>query len=149
MNSIDIKVEFYFKGERFAPCTTVDLDSYFQLQQTIQFCYVALAKAGDIGLHSHEIDLMVMEPLTYVKATGLAKQFLVDGEFDWEGMEQAWRASRQKNHITGIANKFFSVEYLEEHPKLATALEEAYNLGRSHESLESKQNKGLSEGFYG
>ncbi|MDX8387705.1 MAG: hypothetical protein R8M46_04110 [Ghiorsea sp.] len=149
MNSIVIKVEFYFKGEKFEPCATVDLDRYFQAQQTIQFCYVTLAKAGNIGLHSHELDIMTMEPLTFVKATGLAEQFLVDGEFDWAGAEKAWLASKEMEHIISIANKFFSVEYIEEHPKLAAALQEAYSLGRTHESKESKQNKGLSEGFYG
>jgi hypothetical protein len=108
-----------------------------------------LAKAGDIGFYSHELDVMMSEELEFEEPKGLVEQFLTDGVLDWQGLKKAWKESSQVLEVAVIANKFFNVENMDEHPKLAAALMEAYQQGKLNGSKKIISNQRLNEGFYG
>ena len=148
-NTVVMRVEFYFKGKKYFPSACLDIDAHFQAQQTVESCYLALAKAGDIGLHSYELDVMVMEPIVYSEPTGLVADFLSDGVLDWDKLEEAWKSGSSYRAVKSIANKIFNVENIDDHTKLAIALMDAYQKGYEAGMRESSVNKGLSEGFYG
>jgi len=148
-NSVVLSVEFYFKGKKYSPSTCLDIDAHFQAQQTIESCYMALAKAGNIGLHSYELEVMVMEPIVYSEPTGMVADYMSDGVLDWDELEYAWKSTSGFRAVKAIANKIFNVENIDDHTKLATALMDAYQKGYEAGMRESSANKGLSEGFYG
>lgn len=87
---------------------------------------VGLAKAEGIGLYFHELDVMMCEIVHFSQAIGLTAHFLAEGVLDWVGLESAWFNQTGFREVESIANKFFNVENLDEHPKLAAALMAAY-----------------------
>jgi len=148
-NSVRISLEFYFKGEKFNPSTIINLDTHLQGKRTIEHCYLELAKAGNIGLYSYELEVMLMEPIVFSEPTGIAQECVVDGEMAWKKLEEAWGILSGLRDVAPIANKIFNVENIDVHPKLAAALMEAYQKGYEVASKEGQMNTGMNEGFYG
>ncbi|MDQ7005088.1 MAG: hypothetical protein Q9N67_09320 [Ghiorsea sp.] len=148
-NSIKAGINFYFKGEEFKPSTTIDLDMYFQGHHDLDFIYGMLAKCVNIDEYRHEYDVMMLEEIYYSEPQGIAIDYVIDGQLDWQGLQQAWQNHQAIVLLTPIANKFFNVENLADSPKLTAALLEVYRLGQDKAEVEAKLNTGLSEVFYG
>lgn len=141
-NSIIISVEFDFKGQHFAPKTKLDLDKFMQGDQNLELCFFALADANGIGRYSYELDVMMSEQLLFSEPVGVVKHFFHQGQIDWQGFQQAWLQDFEFQKLEAIANNIFNVENLSEHPKLAIALQMAYEAGSAQGTLYTENNQG-------
>ncbi len=126
MNSIDAELEFDFKGERFSPRVTIDLDAYFQAGRDIVYIYDMLATSIGIDEHRHEYDVMVMQDVVFSHPQGYAQGFVHDGQVDWQGLKQAWQSKHEQDDILTLAKSHFSEQEIADHPKLLQALTQAY-----------------------
>ena len=129
-NSITISIEFYFKGEKLSPSTVIDLDAHIKHQQTIESFLPLLAKNNNMDLYSYEYEMLQAEELVFSNAQGLAKAFLNDGYFDFEGFEQAWHEQKIAESVAKIAKEHLDVDDLSSQPELEAALIEAFKLGQ-------------------
>ncbi|MCK5002282.1 MAG: hypothetical protein KAS57_04620 [Gammaproteobacteria bacterium] len=129
-NSITISAEFYFKGEKLSPSMVIDLDAHIEKQQTVESFLPLLARNNNMDLFSYEYEMLQAEELVFTDAQGLAKAFLNDGYFDFEGFEQAWREERIAESVAKIAKEHLDVDELSLQPELKAALTEAFKLGQ-------------------
>lgn len=134
-NKIVASIEFYFKGERYTPRATIDLD---KLMATLQDShnklapiYPLLAKENGIDLYSYEFEIMLEEPIRFSEATGIATDYLRDGQFFVEDFEKVWREEKILEYIQPIAKQHLAIDDLSQHADLKAALTEAYVLGKS------------------
>jgi hypothetical protein len=97
-NKIVASVEFYFKGERYSPKTTIDLDLLMKSQNNSQdalaLMHPMLAKENGIDLYSYEFEIMLEEPIQFSEATGIATDYLRDGQFFIEDFKKAWQEEK-------------------------------------------------------
>jgi hypothetical protein len=124
-NSIDTGLEFYFKGEKFEPSATIDLDTYFREDKDIVYIYDMLAKSIGLNEHRHEYDVMVMEDVVFTNPQGVAKDYVSNAQIDWQGLSEAWKQQHEHAKVHALASKHFSEEELQANPKLMKALLEA------------------------
>ena len=129
-NSITISAEFYFKGEKLSPSMVINLDAHIEKQQTVESFPPLLAKSNNMDLYSYEYEMLQAEEMVYSNAQGLAKAFLNDGYFDFEGFEQAWHEQKTAESVAKIAKEHLDVDDLSSQPELETALIEAFKLGQ-------------------
>lgn len=129
-NSITISVEFYFKGEKLSPSMVIDLDAHIEKQQTTESFLPLLARSNNLDLYSYEYEMLQAEEMVFSNAQGLAKAFLNDGYFDFEGFEQAWHEQKITESVAKIAKEHLDVDDLSSQPELETALIEAFKLGQ-------------------
>lgn len=129
-NSVVATVEFYFKGEKYSPSITLDLDSLMESQGAIPPLHATIAKQNGIDTYSYLYEVMEVEDIHYDQAEGMAAEFVVDGVLDVEGLMRQWRHNRAVGVIEPIAKRCMGVEDLEQQPELKQALAEAYEAGR-------------------
>jgi len=126
MNLVEACIEFSFKGEYYVLSAIIELDQCMRSEDTLPEIYRRLAAENGIGIHSHEFDMMIMEPLTFRHATGLAASFVHDGNFDIEGFRQAWLEQKVIETLKPIAKKYLDIDELDQHPHIKAALIAAY-----------------------
>jgi len=124
-NSVDAGLTFYFKGEKFEPSATIDLDTYFREDKDMVYIYDMLAKSIGLNEHRHEYDVMVMEDVVFTNPQGIAKDYVSNGQVDWQGLSKAWKAQDKHAKVQALASKHFSEEELKANPKLMQALLDA------------------------
>ena len=129
-NNIVISVEFYFKGQKHSPSMVVDLDAHIQNKGGFDSLYPLLANSNNIDLYSYEYEMMLAEDLVFSDATGLAKDFLEDGQFDLTAFRQALHDEGITEAISEIASTHLAVDDLSSQPGLKAALLEAFKLGQ-------------------
>lgn len=129
-NSIVVSSEFSFKGITLSPSMVIDLDAFIRTKKTIASLFHLLATKNNIDHYSYEYEMLQVEDLTFSDAQGLAKAFLNDGYFDFEGFETAWREQRIAESVANIAKEHLDVDDLSSQVELKTALVEAYKLGQ-------------------
>jgi hypothetical protein len=129
-NSIVISSEFFFKGQKLAPSMVIDLDAFIANQSSTESFPPLLAKSNHIDPYSYEYEILLSEPLRFSAATGLAKNFLHHGEFDFAGFEQAWREEQIVEIVSAIARSCLSVDDLSAKPDLRAALIAAFKRGQ-------------------
>ena len=133
-NCIDANIEFYFKGERYSPSSTIDLDQLMEdlLKNDGQppSLYLVLANENGIDTYSYQYEVMQEEEIRFSSPKGLAVDYFDDGIFDMAGFEIAWRAQRDINYLQSIAKQHLSIDDLGQHPELKAALIAAYKLGK-------------------
>ena len=129
-NSITVSVEFFFKGEKFSPSMEIDLDEHIIRKRSIESFPPLLATSNGLDHYSYEYEMLQAEPLVYSMPKGLAKAFLNDDYFDFEGFEQAWQEERVAEAVAEIAREHLDVNDLSSQPELQTALIEAFKLGQ-------------------
>ncbi len=130
-NTVNASVEFYFKGERYTPSATIDLDEALENTGDLPDFYLLLAKHNDIDLHSYHYEVMLLGPLQFTQAEGMVASFLVDGKLDEDGFKQAWRKYKILDQLRAIAERNLGIDNLEQHPGLKKSLLEAYDAGVS------------------
>lgn len=128
-NSITATIEFYFKGERFAPSITLDLDKHIQANGCLPNFYSLIAINNNIDLYSYEYEMMQSEQISITDAQGLVKEYIEDGILDTEAFESAWQEHKALQDIQSIVEKNMGISNLEEHPELKETLLEVYRLG--------------------
>jgi len=125
-NTVLANLEFYFKGIRHTPTAVIDLDACLRHDDPMQQIYHMLAAENGIGQHTYELDVMIMEPITFSEPRGLAGGFLHDGVLDIEGLQDAWQQEAIHKILQPIAHRHLGIKNLDEHPALKAALIEAF-----------------------
>jgi len=128
-NTITASVEFYFKGQRYTPSATIELDEALEQTGTLPDFYPLLAARNDIDIYSYHYEVMQMEPIRLTNAQGLVAGFLVDGQLDEAGFKQAWQKRQVIERLDAIARRNLGVEDIEQQPGLKQALLDAYHAG--------------------
>lgn len=129
-NSILVSIEFYFKGKKYSPSLTLDLDVYMATRGAEEAIYQLLANSNGIDLYSYEYEMMQAEKLVFSQATGLATDFLEDSVFNFAGFSLALDDEGIVEMLSKIASEHLSVNDLSAQPALEAALLAAYKLGQ-------------------
>lgn len=128
-NSIDVHIEFSFKGETYSPFATIDLDEALGHHGALPPIHALLAEKNGIDTYSYLYEVMEQAEIVFDNARGLATEFLINGEFDAE----AFAARGEENRIIGrlqtIATREMGIDDLDQHQPLKKALFQAYRLG--------------------
>jgi len=130
-NSVVASVIFYFKGERYAPSMTIDLDELMTKAGGIERLHHAIAIANRIDAYSYEYEMMQAEEPFFDQPQGEAVAFCHDGEFDFEGYRSHWQELQVLEKVRPIALQHVGVADLDSKPKLKAALIAAYLAGQS------------------
>ena len=131
-NSIDVYVEFSFKGEAYRPSLTVDLDHFVEHGNSLEAFHRVLAEVNGIDTYSYLYEVMEQAELHYCNPLGRAVEFLRDGLFDQVGFTQWWRhEGRVEALLQEIAERELGVAVLEAQPGLKEALLQSYRLGQA------------------
>lgn len=128
-NIITALIEFSFRGKKFAPTLTLELDGYMQAHGRLPNLYPLIATENHIDHYSYEYEMMQVEPIKIAYAEGLVVDFVVDGSLATSEFEQAWREQATLAGIESIVKKNMSINDLQEHPGLRETLLEVYRLG--------------------
>ena len=131
-NSISISMNFYFKGKELTPTMVVDLDAHVKSGRGFESLYPQLASSINIDHYSYEYEVMLTENIIFSNATGLASEYLDDGEFDFLSFKQALNDESISVLITKIANKHLNIEDISKDPKLEAALMDAFKAGQKN-----------------
>ena len=123
-------VEFYFKGEKYSPSMTIDLDSMMEAHGTVPDLHATIAKQNGIDTYSYLYEVMESEEIHYDQAEGRAAEFVVGGVLDVDGFIRQWHLDRAAGVIEPIAKRCMGIDDLEQHPDLKQALLEAYQAGK-------------------
>ncbi len=124
---ITASIEFYFKGEKFTFSEEIDLETWLNEHQCeLEPLYDILANRNGLDRYRYEYDVMVMEPIYFSHATGLAAKYTHDGNFDADVFIKAREQLAVLSHIQSIAKKHLGIESLADHAKLKAALLDAY-----------------------
>ena len=149
-NSVIAYVGFDFKGKHYSPAVVVDLDHFFNRKREVEELYVDLAHEAGIGLYSYELEVMMCDEIEFRDPSGIAEGLVENGRIDWDRLEKAWHDDAGLREMSKIANKYFNVENIDDHPRLVAALVAAYKLGiEKAPKTTVPLSSGLSEGFYG
>lgn len=98
-----------------------------------------IATQNGLDRYRHEYDVMLMEPIQFSQATGLAAQYINDGEFDIDGFLVARKKQAVIELLQPIAKRHLAIESLAEHPKLQAALFDAYYANKQTSSITKKE----------
>jgi hypothetical protein len=129
-NSVVATVEFYFKGEKYSPSMTLDLDALMEMHGTIPPLHATIARQNGIDTYSYLYEVMESEEIHYDHAEGMAAEFITEGVLDVEGLARQWRFNQVVQVIEPIARRCMGIDDLEQQPELKQALVEAYEAGK-------------------
>ena len=133
-NTLTAFIEFYFKGEKFTPSITLELDHYMQSNSGLPNIYNLISSENNIDLYSYEYEMMLAENIKFGQAQGLVAKFVVNGELDIKAFELAWHEQTVITQLQDIAKRNMTIDDLQQHPALEAALREAYHLGQNASS---------------
>lgn len=136
-NTIDVHVEFDFKGESYSPSATIDLDSFLESNCSFPSYHAILADENDIDTYSYLYEAMQQAEIQFEHAQGLAAEFLQDGMFDEVAFTAKWHTNRVIQLLQPIAKRELGIDDLERHAGLRNALIQAYDLGKLEGKAES------------
>lgn len=131
-NSVTASIEFYFKGEKFSPSITIELDKLIQPNHCFPNLYPLIATNNNIDHYSYEYEIMCSETIKYSNATGLVAEFITDNILDENKFISAWKESKIAVQLKRIAEETMGIKNLYEHTSLEKALIEAYRAGQAH-----------------
>ncbi len=126
-NSIDVRVEFSFKGNDYDLTSTIDLDA----QNNALDIYQILARENKIDTMSYLYEVMQETDIEFSNAQGAAVDFLQEGQFNTYAFALHWHEHKIIMQLNPIAMKHMGITDLQQNSALKQALLEAYQLGRS------------------
>lgn len=133
-NSIRASLEFDFRGERFSPSITVDLDTLIIRQGHLDKLYDMLATSIGLDAYRYEYDVMIMEEITFSEPTGIACEFTCDGKFNFDSFLVTWKRQQIIESIQPIAEKHLNISEISKHKDIQEALIECYQAGQKNQS---------------
>lgn len=125
-NSIDVRVEFSFKGEDYDLTSRIDLDNYNAALSPYQI----LARQHDIDTISYLFEVMQEADLEFSNAQGAAADWLHEGYLNQSEFSARWQDHKISLRVAPIAKRELGIEHLAQHPALKNALVQAYKLGQ-------------------
>ncbi len=127
-NSLTYTIPFSFRGEIFKPTCIIDLDQQVKLG-ALPCLYRHLANENQIDVYSHEYDVMMMGEIVFESAEGVAKDFISENRFDFEGFSRAWENNKHDDAFQAIVAEHMSIEGIGAIDGLKESLHAAYQLG--------------------
>jgi len=129
-NSVEVSIDFSFKGENHVLTSTVDLDKLLARHDSLAYLYTHLANEHGIDTYSYLFEVMQEADIEFRNVQGVATDFMIDGKLNFAELESHWRNSHIPALLQPIASKEMGISDLDQHPSLKNALIEAYNLGK-------------------
>lgn len=129
-NTVNVHTEFDYQGKSYAPEMTLDLDTQVMTLVDVSAIPALLATANHIDSYSYQYEILLDSQLYYTDATGLAADFLADGNFDFAGFLAAKSESNIINKLQQISQDELGISDLSEHAALQRALLRAYYLDK-------------------
>jgi len=129
-NSIDVHIEFSFKGETYALTSNIDLDQIMENGSSFPAFHAILARDNKIDTYSYLYEVMLETGIRFANAQGIAANFLSGEDFDQEGFITSWQENRILGLLQPIATRELGITDLKQHQSLKIALVQAYNLGK-------------------
>lgn len=129
-NRIDISITFDYKGERFTPTATIELDEFITLENGLPHFHQILAQRNNIDLMSYQYEIMLEDVVQISNAKGLVADFVNNGQLDEAGFLQARHEQGCFEQLQNIAQQHLAVDDLAKNPELKKALSEAFKLGK-------------------
>lgn len=130
-NIITASIEFSFKGERFSPSITIELDEYLQSGKSLPNLYALIATANNIDHYSYEYEMMQAEPINIIQAEGMVADFVDNGSLNLDAFVTAWKQQKIIEDLQRIVEKNMGISELHLHPELKQTLLEIYRLAES------------------
>lgn len=135
-HSIDIHVEFSFKGEEHSPSATLTLDDFLAFP-SVPSLHAILARKCGVDTYSYLYEVMEQAEIVFDNAHGLAADCLSEGEFDLEAFVAKGHELRTIGLLQPIAKRELGITDIEQHPALKNALLQAYRLGQNSVGADS------------
>ncbi len=136
-NIITATIEFYFKGKKFSPSLTLELDPFMQSNSGIPDLYQLIAAENNIDLYSYEYEILQAEPVLISAAQGLVANYIHDGMLDNTAFEQAWREQQVKMTIQQIIERHGLNTVIRQYPALEAALLDVFAAGQESQGSET------------
>lgn len=131
VNSIDIQIEFSYKGETLRPRATLDLDDLMERHGGMPDLHRYLAVQNQIDTYSYLYETMESYDIAFANARGVAAEFFDGEQFDWSAFERRWREMQEYRFLYEVAERHLGIHDLDTQPHLLAALREAYEVGKS------------------
>lgn len=125
-NSLDVRVEFSFKGEDYDLVSRLDLDT----QNHALSIYQILARDHQIDTISYLYEVMQEADIEFSNAQGVAADFVRDGHFDQQSFNEFLQDHQIILRLQNITAREMNISDLSAHPALKNALLQAYKLGQ-------------------
>lgn len=128
-NIITASIEFYFKGKKFSPSITIELDPLMQSSGRMPVLHPLIANQNNIDLYSYEYEMMQAESIKINHAEGLVASYVVNGTLDIAAFELAWHDQQILEKIQQLVKQHKITHLVQQHPEIEKILIEVYNLG--------------------
>ncbi|MEQ1590400.1 MAG: hypothetical protein ABL902_08610 [Gallionella sp.] len=129
-NSIDVRVEFSFKGENYDLISHIDFDIRSPVELDNLALYQILAREHSIDTISYLYEVMQEAEFEFSNAQGIAADFLQDGIFDTDSFSRHWQEQQLVKLLQPIAQRELNITDLTQSQDIKNALVQAYKLGR-------------------
>ena len=130
-NSIKVTIPFSFKGINYEPSCIIDLDTFILGDQSIESIYHIVASQNNIGNYSYEHEVLESSDLVFSEPTGIAHEFLHNGNFDLDGFKLRQNEEGIFEKLQAIAAEVLNIDNLEDtdNKLIKKALLKAYHTG--------------------
>ncbi len=129
-NTVTVSIHFSFKGKKYAPSITLELDKYLISSGKIPDLCPLIANQNNFDLYSYEYEMMQAAEIVFSDAKGLINQFITDGQLDVGAFQTAWQEDHIESELLNIAKNHMNINDFTAHPPLKNALQAAYRLGK-------------------
>jgi len=141
-------LEFDFRGQRYKPAISIDLDAIMQRQGNLNGLHDLLATSIGLDSYTHEYDVLIMEEIIFSEATGLACQFIHEGRFNFDGFIGVWETQKILSIIHPIAEKHLNISDNSHHKNIEKALIESYKAGQKNNSEQTAKRPDPHSDFF-
>jgi hypothetical protein len=125
-NSLDVRVEFSFKGEDYDLISHLDLDK----QNHALSIYQILARDHHIDTISYLYEVMQEADIEFSNAQGIAAELVHNGHFNQKSFNEFMQDHQIVLRLQNITAREMNINDLSAHPALKNALLQAYKLGQ-------------------
>jgi hypothetical protein len=129
-NTVIATIEFYFKGKKFTPSISIDLNEHLQLKSDFPNLCALIASTNKIDHYSYEYEMMQAEEIQYTNPEGLVANHISNGELNIDEFLIAWQDNQVSSKLLLIAERHMELKDLGQYPELLQALLDAYKLGK-------------------
>jgi hypothetical protein len=127
-NLLNLKLTLSYQGQFHEFQGELDLDEQLNRFSRLPDFHNWLARQHQVDSYSYLYESLEMEPVEIVSATGLAAEFIVDGEFQNDAFIKAWQAHKALPGLAALAKTHLNLD-LAQDETLKSLLLEAYQMG--------------------
>lgn len=138
-NTITASIPFSFKGKNQSPSLVIDLDDFIKNNIEVSILTRLIATENKIDYYSYEYEVLESSPIVFSQATGIAKNFLNNGVFDFDNYQYESHCAnlvveQEKIDliISDIAAKTLQLNALQSDTPVHSALQQAFIAGQKY-----------------